>query len=161
MDNVIPVSNVTSVSTDPQHVLLAVYKQWRTYETLLNSEGFTLSVPLINHLQGAWKLGAKYSRYPATSPPEKLAASGLSFDYNESPYGPVLVDGVGWMECRIIELADFDGDHGLIIGRAKRVWFNPEYLGPDGVPHAQTHPLMQVTGNCFTTTTQLQQVPYF
>lgn len=36
--NVIPVSNVTSVSTDPQHVLLAVYKQWRTYETLLNAK---------------------------------------------------------------------------------------------------------------------------
>jgi len=63
--NVIPVSNVTSVSTDPQHLPLAVHKQWRTYETLLSTEGFTLSVPLIGHLQGAWKLGARYSRYPA------------------------------------------------------------------------------------------------
>jgi flavin reductase (DIM6/NTAB) family NADH-FMN oxidoreductase RutF len=119
--NVIPVSNVTSTSTDPQHVLLAVYKQWRTYET----------------------------------------ASGLSFDYDKSSYGPVLVDGVGWVECRVIQLADFDGDHGIIIGQAQRTWFNPEFLDLDGVPHTQTNPLMQVTGNRFTTTTQLQQVPYF
>jgi flavin reductase (DIM6/NTAB) family NADH-FMN oxidoreductase RutF len=159
--NVIPVSNVTSASTDPQHVLLAVYKQWRTYETLLNAEGFTLSVPLINHLQGVWKLGARYSRYPAASPQEKLAASELSFDYDKSSYGPVLVDGIGWIECRVIQLADFDGDHGIVIGRVQKTWFNPDFLDLDGVPHAQTNPLMQVTGNCFTTSTQLQQVPYF
>lgn len=159
--NVIPVSNVTSVSTDPQHVLLAVYKQWRTYETLLNTEGFTLSVPLISHLQGVWKLAAKYSLYPVANPHEKLATSGLSFDYGASSYGPVLVDGIGWLDCRIIELADFGGDHGLIVGQAQQAWFNPEFLDPDGVPHAQTNPLMQVTGNRFTTATQFQQVPYY
>jgi flavin reductase (DIM6/NTAB) family NADH-FMN oxidoreductase RutF len=142
-------------------VLLAVYKQWRTYETLLNAEGFTLSVPLINHLQGVWKLGARYSRYPAASPQEKLAASELSFDYDKSSYGPVLVDGIGWIECRVIQLADFDGDHGIVIGRVQKTWFNPDFLDLGGVPHAQTNPLMQVTGNCFTTSTQLQRVPYF
>lgn len=159
--NVIPVSNVTSVSTDPQHVLLAVYKQWRTYETLLNAKGFTLSVPLINHLQGAWKLAARYSRYPAANPQEKLAASGLFFNYDASSYGPVLVDGIGWTDCRIIKLADFGGDHGLVVGQVQRAWFNPEFLDPDGVPHAQINPLMQVTGNRFTTATQFQQIPYY
>lgn len=159
--NVIPVSNVTSVSTDPQHLLLAVYKQWRTYETLLTAEGLTLSVPLIDHLQGVWKLGARYSGYPAASPQEKLTSSGLSFDYEVSSYGPVLTDGVGWIACQIIQLADFGGDHGLVIGQAQRAWFNPEFFNLDGVPHTQTAPLMQVTGNCFTTTAQLQQVPYY
>ncbi|MGH3832467.1 MAG: flavin reductase family protein [Pseudonocardiaceae bacterium] len=159
--NVIPVSNVTSVSTDPQHVLLAVYKQWRTYETLLDTEGFTLSVPLIGHLQGVWKLGAKYSHYPVANPQEKLAGSGLSFDYDVSSYGPILVDGAGWIDCRIIELADFGGDHGLIIGQTQRAWFNPNFLDSDGSPHTQPNPLMQVTGNLFTTVTQLQQVPYY
>jgi flavin reductase (DIM6/NTAB) family NADH-FMN oxidoreductase RutF len=159
--NVIPVSNVTSVSTDPQHLLLAVCKQWRTYETLLNAEGFTLSVPLISHLQGSWKLGARYSCYPAVNPQEKLTASGLPFDYNVSSYGPILTDGVGWIACQIIQLADFGGDHGLIIGQAQRAWFNPEFLNLEGVPHTQTNPLMQVTGNRFTTTAQLYQVPYY
>jgi flavin reductase (DIM6/NTAB) family NADH-FMN oxidoreductase RutF len=159
--NVIPVSNVTSVSTDPQHLLLAVHKQWRTYETLLGTEGFTLSVPLIGHLQGAWKLGARYSRYPAKNPQEKLAASGLSFDYDASSYGPVLADGVGWIACQTIQLADFGGDHGIIIGQARRAWFNPEFLTLEGVPHARTNPLMQITGNRFTTPAQSCQVPYY
>lgn len=159
--NAIPVSNVTSVSTDPQHFLLAVHKQWRSYETLLNVEGFTLSVPLISHLQGVWKLGARYSGYPAANPQEKLVTSGLSFDYDASSYGPVLADGIGWIDCQIIERIDFGGDHGLIIGQAQRAWFNPEFLDLDGVPHAETNPLMQVTGNCFTTAAQLQRVPYY
>ncbi|MGH4016080.1 MAG: flavin reductase family protein [Pseudonocardiaceae bacterium] len=159
--NVIPVSNVTSVSTDPQHILLAVYKQWRTHETLLNAVGFTLSVPLIGHVEGVWILGARYSRYPAASPQEKIAASGLAFDYEASPYGPVLAAGIGWMECRITERVDLGGDHGLIVGQAQKVWFNSEFLDSEGTPRGHTTPLIQVTGNRFTTATQLQQVPYY
>jgi flavin reductase (DIM6/NTAB) family NADH-FMN oxidoreductase RutF len=159
--NVIPVSNVTSVSTDPQHVLIAVYKQWRTHEVLLGAAGFTLSVPLIGHLEGVWILGARYSHYPAANPPEKIAASGLNFDYEASPYGPVLADGIGWMECRVTERVDLGGDHGLVIGQAQQVWFNPEFLDSEGTPRGQITPLMQVTGNRFTTATQLQQVPYY
>ncbi len=159
--NVIPVSNVTSVSTDPQHILLAVYKQWRTYEALLDAAGFTLSVPLIGHVAGVWILGARYSHHPAANPQEKLAASDLAFDYEASPYGPVLADGIGWTECRITERADFGGDHGLIVGQAQKAWFNPEFLDPEGIPRGHTTPLMQVTGNRFTTATQLQQIPYY
>lgn len=159
--NVIPVSNVTSVSTDPQHVLLAVYKQWRTYEVLLSTEGFTLSVPFISHLEGVWILAARYSHYPATSPQEKLTASDLTFDYDASPHGPVLVDSIGWMDCQILERIDLSGDHGLIIGKALQVWFNPKILDSEGIPYGQTNPLMQVTGNRFTTAAQSQQVPYY
>lgn len=159
--NVIPVSNVTSVSTDPQHVLLAVYKQWRTHDVLLDAAGFTLSVPLIGHLEGVWILAARYSHYPAANPHEKITASGLTFDYDASPHGPVLVDSIGWMDCHVIERIDLSGDHGIIIGQAQQVWFNPEFLDPEGIPHTQTSPLMQVTGNRFTTATQLQQVPYY
>jgi flavin reductase (DIM6/NTAB) family NADH-FMN oxidoreductase RutF len=146
--NVIPVSNVTSVSTDPQHVLL-------------DAAGFTLSVPLISHLAGAWILAAKYSHYPVASPREKITASGLIFNYDASPYGPVLADSIGWMDCHVTERIDLGGDHGLIVGRAQQVWFNPEFLDPEGIPHTQTSPLMQVTGNRFTTVTQIQQVPYY
>ncbi|MGH3770337.1 MAG: hypothetical protein ACRDRW_02880 [Pseudonocardiaceae bacterium] len=118
-------------------------------------------MPLIGHLQGVWKLGAKYSRYPTVNPQEKLTTSDLSFDYDASPYGPILTDGVGWIACQIIQLADFGGDHGLIVGQAQRTWFNREFLNLNGVPHAHVNPLMQITGNYFTTTGPLQQVPYY
>lgn len=93
--NIIPVSNVTSVSTDPQHLLLAVYKQWYTYKTLLNSEGFTLSVPLIGHLEGVWKLGAKYSRYPVENPQEKLTASAFALTMMHLPTAPSSLTELG------------------------------------------------------------------
>ncbi|MGH3902985.1 MAG: flavin reductase family protein [Pseudonocardiaceae bacterium] len=159
--NVIPVSNVTSVSTDPQHILLAVHKQWWTYEVLQNADGFALSVPLIDHLKGVWILAARYSHYPTVSPEEKLVASGLAFDHETSSHGPVLTGGIGWMHCDTIERLDLGGDHGLIFGQVQQVWFNPRFLDSEGVPYTQARPLMQVTGNRFATSTQLEQVPYY
>jgi flavin reductase (DIM6/NTAB) family NADH-FMN oxidoreductase RutF len=161
VSNIIPVSNVTSVSTDPQQVLLAVYKQWRTYEVLLNAGGFTLSVPLIDHLQGVWILGAKYSHYPVAGLGAKLLASGLALDHEASTHGPVLADGIGWMHCKTIKRVDLGGDHGLIFGQVQRVWFNPDLLDSEGVPRSHIRPLMQVTGNRFATNTQSQQIPYY
>jgi flavin reductase (DIM6/NTAB) family NADH-FMN oxidoreductase RutF len=50
--NLIPVSNVTSISTEPQQIAIAVYKKWETHRTLLEAAGFTLSVPHIDQLDG-------------------------------------------------------------------------------------------------------------
>jgi flavin reductase (DIM6/NTAB) family NADH-FMN oxidoreductase RutF len=156
----IPVSNLTSVSVQPQHVLLAVDKQWQTYRNLVYASGFTVSVPLFAHLDDVWKLGAKYSRFPV--PPEgTLIASGLSFDNHASLYGPVLEDGLGWLNCQIIARHDLGGDHGIIIGLVDHVWFNPDYLNADGTPHQITHPLMQQTGNQFRTVGEAQSIAYY
>lgn len=160
--NLIPVSNLTSVSTDPQHIALAVFKQWTTYENLYSAAGFSVTVPTIEQLDGVWKLGARYSRYPASDPAEKLSGSGLDLDDDLSDYGPVVPAGLGWLSCRTIARLDLDGDHGIVVGQVERVWFNPRYLNSDGTPKAATHPVMQQTGNLFTTTAgALTSVPYF
>ncbi|MEU1209425.1 flavin reductase family protein [Nocardia sp. NPDC005825] len=160
--NLIPVSNLTSVSTQPQQVALAVYKQWTTYETLQTAPGFTVSVPVIDQLEAVWKLGARYSRFPTANPSEKLAASGLTLDHQASDYGPVLPAGIGWMSCRVIARLDLGGDHGIVIGQTERVWFNPDYLDPDGTPRGTPHPVMQQTGSQFTSTAnEFTSVPYF
>lgn len=159
--NVIPVSNVTSVSTKPQQVLLAILKRWQTHHNLLNSEGFTLSVPRIEHLDGVWKLGARYSHFPITEGRAKIAACGLTFDADASPYGPVLPAGVGWLQCRIISRTDLGGDHGIFVGEVEQVHFNSELLDPTGVPQTATNALMQITGNKFTTSSGIQEIPLF
>jgi len=159
--NVIPVSNVTSVSTRPQHILLAVFKRWTTYHNLLAAEGFTVSVPLFGQLRGVWALGAKYSRFPVAGLEEKLAASGLAFDYRAVTHGPVLTDGIGWLDCRIISTNDLGGDHGIVIGSVVNAWFNPTYLEHDGTPRGDIHPLMQWTGNLFATAGDRRSIPYF
>jgi flavin reductase (DIM6/NTAB) family NADH-FMN oxidoreductase RutF len=159
--NLIPVSNLTSISTDPQQIALAVYKQWDTHHNLLTTDGFTLSVPRIDQLDGVWKLGAKYSHYHYTDNTTKIAASRLAIDHEICPYGPILTDGIGWLTCRKLRDLDFGGDHTLFIAQIHQAHFNPHHLNPNGTPHADTHPLMQVTGNTFTTSTRPQTIPYY
>ncbi len=158
--NMIPVSNVTSISTDPQQIATAIYKQWQTHHYLLAADGFTLSVPHVGHLSGVWKLGAKYSHYPYVTNTEKIIDSGLAIDYTASEYGPVLSNAIGWITCRTLRILDFEGDHTLFIAQAEETYFNPEYLTPDGTPRSGTSPLMQITGNTFTTTGNTQTIPY-
>ncbi|MET8799502.1 flavin reductase family protein [Nocardia sp. NPDC004568] len=149
--NLIPVSNVTSVSTDPQHVAVAVFKEWDTCRAMTSSPGFALSVPVSNQLEAVWKLGAKYSRFPFGSTEEKLRASGIDWNLEMSGYGPVVLSGIGWMSCRTIARIDLAGDHVTFIGEVEAAWFNPEFLHPDGTPISAVRPVMQQTGNRFTT----------
>lgn len=151
--NLIPVSNLTSVSTKPQQVAIAVLKQWRTYENLLTADGFTVTVPTFEQLESVWKLGARYSKYPVVDPIEKLASCGLELDRDASPYGPVVPSGIGSLSCRVVARIDLNGDHGITVGEVEQVWFNPEYLTTEGKPKSTTHPLMQQTGNLFKTST--------
>lgn len=159
--NLIPVSNLTSISTEPQQIALAAYKQWDTYRNLTNAAGFTISLPHIDQLDGVWRLGAKYSHYPYLSNAEKIADSGLLVDQSACAYGPVLSDGMGWAACRLVERLDFGGDHGVFIGRIEDVHFNPKYFGPEGVPRADLRPVMQITGNIFTTAADPRTIPYY
>ncbi len=149
--NLIPVSNLTSVSTRPQQVALAVFKQWRTYENLLTATGFTLTVPTMEQLDSVWKLGARYSKYPTVDRIDKLTKSGLELNCEASSYGPIAPSGIGSLSCRVVARIDVNGDHGITVGEVEQVWFNPEYLTADGKPKAAAHPLMQQTGNLFTT----------
>ena len=159
--NLIPISNLTSVSTEPQQIALAVYKQWETHKNLLSADGFMVSVPHLDQLEGVWKLGAKYSHYPYVNNAEKITASGLSVDHGSSAYGPILSDGIGWATCQIIERLDFGGDHGMYVAQIKHVDFNPKYLNPDGTPHGDVRPVMQITGNTFTTAADTHTIPYY
>ncbi len=113
------------------------------------------------HLSGVWKLGAKYSHYPYATDAEKIADSGLAIDHTLSEYGPVLSDGIGWMICRTLHDLDFAGDHTLFIAQAEKAHFNSEYVNSDGIPCGDARPLMQITGNTFTTTADTQTVPYY
>jgi flavin reductase (DIM6/NTAB) family NADH-FMN oxidoreductase RutF len=158
--NLIPVSNVTSVSTDPQMLILAVLKKWQTYHNLRHATGFTVSVPTADHLDGVWKLGARYSRYRYEDRHTKLRACGLHIgDDPESP-GPVLQDGIGWLTCATVAQHDIGGDHGLFIGEITHVHFNPDHLSADGTPIGNPRPLMQITGNRFTTGGDMTVIPY-
>lgn len=158
--NLIPVSNATSVSTSPQQMLIAVLKRWTTHTNLQTAAGFTLSVPTHDQAAGVWILGARYSGLPAPDNASKLAASGLALDHGASGYGPVVTTGLGWLACRIIARPDLGGDHGIAVGEVEAAAFDDVVFDADATPRTDPHPLMQVTGNRFTTTGASHELPY-
>src|SRR4051794_25355183 len=62
-NNIIPINNITSISTDPGMALIAVYYPWITADNLKSAQGFTLSVPTEKQADLIWKLAQKYSGY--------------------------------------------------------------------------------------------------
>jgi flavin reductase (DIM6/NTAB) family NADH-FMN oxidoreductase RutF len=77
-----------------------------------------------------------------------MAASGIVSNSQLSKYGPVLVDGIGWMECEIIATIDQGGNHGAFVGAVTRAELSREFFLEDGTPIDLTS-LMQVSGNLF------------
>jgi flavin reductase (DIM6/NTAB) family NADH-FMN oxidoreductase RutF len=159
--NLIPVSNTTSVSTDPQQVLIAVLKRWTTYANLQAGIGFTVSVPTNEQSDGVWRLGARYSGFNPPDNVTKLATCGLSLDHNVSHYGPVLATGIGWLSCRVVARLDLAGNHGLTVGQVEAAGFDDDTFDADGSPLRELTPLMQVTGNRFVTAApESYELPY-
>jgi flavin reductase (DIM6/NTAB) family NADH-FMN oxidoreductase RutF len=158
--NLIPVSNVTSISTDPQLIVVAVYRAWKTYDNLQTTDAFTVSVPTADQQDGVWKLGARYSRYDFPDRATKLTESGLALDHRPDLPGPVLTDGIGWLSCRITARPDVGGDHGVYIGEITHVEFNDDHLTTDGTPTHDPRPLMQITGNRFTAPGPAFTIPF-
>ena len=159
--NLIPISNVTSISTDPEQILIAVHHRWVTCDNLCEARGFTLSVPDASQLEGVWKLGARYSGYRVASRTDKLASCGLALDDAISPYGPIPSDCLGWMSCRIVERLSFGGDHLSVVAGIESVHVDDSRFQEDGTPEGEIHPLMQVTGNLFATAESFRTIPYF
>ena len=80
----------------------------------------------------------------------KLAASGLSLNDDSALPGPVLTDGHGWLSCQMISRPDLPGDHGVVVGQVTQSYFNSSYLSPNAEPVSDLRPLIQITGNRFT-----------
>ncbi|GAB1641500.1 flavin reductase family protein [Krasilnikovia sp. MM14-A1259] len=156
--NLIPISNVTSVSTDPQQILVAVHRAWKTYDNLNRADGFTVSVPADDQLDGVWKLGARYSRHLFPDRATKLRECGMPLI--DTPHGPVLANGLGWMSCLVIQRPDFGGDHGVFVGEVADVHFNDTAFTDEAEPRGELRPVMQVTGNLFSTTGPSRRIPY-
>ena len=159
--NIAPISNVTQVSADPQIFVVAVYRKWQTYANLLAAKGFTLSVPRTEHADIVWRLGQRFSGFEIPDGKDKLSASGGSFDFEVSAFGPVLSDATGWCEAELVTQVNApEADHGIFLGRVLRGQFNEAFMNPDGTYLRNSHPLMQVVLNNFATSSDQWEIPW-
>lgn len=158
--NIIPINNITSISTDPGMVLIAVYKEWITAGNLAQAEGFTISVPSREQLELVWKLGQKYSGYKSGQ--GKMEEFKDSLDLNFSEYGPVLKDCLGWIECKIIDLTkDVGGNHLMVVGRYSKAAVNPKHYNAEISPIGNPKPFMQWERNNFAEASDIFSIDYF
>ncbi|HEV7920488.1 MAG TPA: flavin reductase family protein [Thermoanaerobaculia bacterium] len=159
--NMAPVSNLTSVSRTPQVIVVAVYKQWQTYQNLLSARGFTVSVPHVGQNDAVWKLAEKYSGFKPPNGRTKLDVCGNAIIYESSEYGPFLADAIGWLECTIIKRADIEADHGIFFAGVARAHFNERYVTEKGDHLPESKPVMQLVGNAFATSGERWTNEYF
>jgi flavin reductase (DIM6/NTAB) family NADH-FMN oxidoreductase RutF len=158
--NIIPINNITSISTDPGMVLIAVYYPWITADNLKSASGFTLSVPSNDQLGLIWKLGQKYSGYNSGKDKIEEFRDELDFDFSE--HGPVLKGALGWIECRIIDYPkDVGGNHLMVIGQYAHASVNEQYFSPDISPIGNPKPIMQWERNHFSAAGDLQSIDYY
>lgn len=158
--NIIPINNITSISTDPGMVIIAVYKPWITAENLKTAKGFTVSVPHREQLELIWKLGQKYSGYDSGK--DKIEEFQKELDLDFSEHGPVLKDALGWLECEILDLSNDSGaNHLLVIGKFSKATVNPKYYDDEISPIDNPKPFMQWERNNFAEASDIFSIDYF
>lgn len=159
-ENVMPISNVTNISTEPGMAIVAVYKEWQTCQNLKTAEGFTLSLVSKEQLELVWKLGGKYSGYE--SPTKKTEEFKDSLDFEFSKFGPVLKGALGWIECRITDRPNADnGNHYLAIGEYTKAMVDESKYTSEILPIDVPKPLMQWAQNSFSTAENIFNIDYF
>ncbi len=158
--NIIPINNVTSVSTNPCMILVAVYHPWITAENLKTADGFTISVPSKDQLELVWKLGQKYSGYDSGK--DKIEEFKDHLDLDFSDYGPVLKDALGWIELKVVDLPkDVGGNHLMAIGQYSKAKINPDYYTNEIRPTNNPKPIMQWEGNNFSEASNIFSIDYY
>jgi len=76
--DVAPISNVTSVSTEPQRIVAAVYKEWRTCKNLLSTPEFSISIPSADKLTPVWLAAHRYAKISIPESWPKIDVAGFS-----------------------------------------------------------------------------------
>jgi flavin reductase (DIM6/NTAB) family NADH-FMN oxidoreductase RutF len=103
------VSWVQQVGFEPPALTIALAKDRPMLEVVKRDGVFALSV--LGKSQSA-----VFKRYARPFPAEADPFDGV--DVRETPAGQVvLADAVAWLECAVLQVCDFDGDHALFIAR--------------------------------------------
>jgi len=116
---------VTQASFEPPMVAMAIENTSRTIGLLRDARHYVINV----FLEGQRELAGKLGRSSANAP-QKL--KGIKTKPAPTWGGPILSDGLGWLECRLVATLPA-GDHTLVLGEV--VEAGTEH--PDGRPLTQ------------------------
>lgn len=101
------VSSFTSVSLDPPKVLVSVQKDTRTYDLIIHSGFFSITILTEDQQEISDRFAGRLSEY--TDRFEGLSIETLQTD------SPIIVGGLASFDCKVVKLLEQD-THTLVIG---------------------------------------------
>lgn len=143
-------SNLTSVSTQPERLVLGVYKEWDTIKNIRQTKEFVVNVPSKDLVEQVWICGDKYAGNPIPRGIDELKIAGLTAIPSEKVKPPIIAECYAHLECKVVWVKDV-GNHFLVLGEIVASSFSPEYLDKDFIVNIdKAKPLMEISRNLFT-----------
>lgn len=143
-------SNLTSVSTDPERLVLGVYKEWDTIKNIRQTKEFVVNVPSKDLLEEVWICGDKYAGHPIPRGINELKIANLTEIPSEKIKPPRIAECFGHLECKVNWIKDV-GDHYLVLGEIVSASFTEGYLDKDFIQIiSKTKPLLEIARGFFT-----------
>ena len=143
-------SNLTSVSTDPERLVLAVYKAWDTIKNIRNTKEFVVNVPSKDLLEKIWICGDKYAGNPIPAGVNELKIANLTEIPSEKVKPPRVEECYGHLECEVVWIKDV-GDHIMVLADIVCASFTESFLDENFLLNVSiAKPLMEVGRGLFT-----------
>ena len=112
--NLAPISNVTSIATEPERVCVAIAHGWTTGRFIELTGEFVLNLLPAELLESLWICGSGYSKISIPSGLSKAEAAGLTLIPSLKVTPQTVAEAVGSIECKVFSKHDV-GDHLLFL----------------------------------------------
>lgn len=143
-------SNLTSVSTDPERIVMSVYKPWDTIKNLREVPEFVVNLPSKDLTDEVWICGDKHAGNPIPYGVNELEIAGLTAIPSEKVKPPRIKECYAHLECKMLWMKDV-GNYYLILGEVVAGSFTEGYLDKDYIIDVdKCMPLMEISWNKFT-----------
>lgn len=151
-------SNMTSVSTSPERVVLGVYKEWDTIKNIRVVGEFVVNVPSMRLLDEIWICGDKHAGNPIPRGVSELEIAHLTEIPSEKVRPPRIKECYGHLEC-VVNWIKSVGDHYLVLGEVVAASFTKGYLDDNFVVNLnKAKPAMEISHNKFTYPSKVVEV---
>ncbi|MGW5555595.1 flavin reductase family protein [Micromonospora sp. NPDC003944] len=146
-------TNVTSISSDPALLAVALWPEWETTVNIRRSGKLTVSLALSDQVASVLTAGHRYSGVTLpTGSSDKFAAAGLTPLTTGGDYPAGVAESAAVLICDVVEVVSGLGDHDVVIAKVRSAWVDPESVSDDLVLGlSRRQPLLQLTGARFAT----------
>ena len=143
-------SNLTSVSTKPERLVLAVYKPWDTIRNIRQTKEFVVNVPHKNLMEKVWICGDKYAGNPIPPKINELKVAALTEIHSKKVRPPRVAECSMHLECKVKWIKDV-GNHYLVLGEVVAASYTKGvFNGNWRQVVSKTKPLLEIGGGLFT-----------